>query len=89
MDIGSILGLVIGFLGILLGFLIEAHWHFSALSGLIQVASIFIVFGGTIGAVILTFPMDELKKLGSALKLVFTKTRHDEVGIINKMIDLA
>ncbi|MCX7772884.1 MAG: flagellar motor protein [Clostridia bacterium] len=89
MDIGSIIGLIVGFAGILTGFLIEAKFNFAALGSLIQPPAIAIVFGGTIGAVLFSFPLEEVKKLGAALKLIFGKVEHDEVGIINQMIGLA
>lgn len=89
MDLGSLIGLILGFAGILTGFLIEAKFDFTALGALFQPPAIAIVFGGTIGAVVLSFPMEEIKKLGGAIKLIFGKTEHDEVGVINQILELA
>lgn len=89
MDIGSLLGLIIGFGGILIGFVMESGWNFGAIANLIQAQAASIVIGGTIGAVILNFPLDEVKKIPAALKMIFTKSETDVVAIIRKMIEFA
>ncbi len=89
MDIGSILGLVIGFVGICLGFLIEAKYDFGAFIGLVQPPAAAIVLGGTIGAVVLAFPTPELKRLPGALKTIFTSKEHNEVDIVTQLAELS
>ena len=89
MDIGTIIGLIIGFAGVLAGFLEEAHWNFGALGGLVQIAAAFIVFGGTIGAVFISFPLEDIKRIPGALKLIFSKVELDEAGTIRLIIRLA
>lgn len=89
MDIGSIAGLVIAFAGLILGYLLEAHMDFSLLGALIQPSAASIVFGGTIGAVLVSFPLSELKKLPGLMKLVFTQKTYNEVDIINKLAELS
>jgi len=85
MDIGSILGLVVGFGGLLIGYVLE---H-GILSKLILTPPICIVFGGTIGATLISFPLSELKKIPGLLKVVFTQKKYDEVSIINQLADLS
>lgn len=89
MDIGSILGLVIGFFGILFGYILEAKFDFGAFGALFQPTAISIVIGGTVGAVVLSFPMEELKKLPEAIKKIFNKKSTNEVVIINQLIEYA
>ena len=89
MDIGAILGVIIGLGGILLGYIMEAKWNMSAFIALIQPTAAAIVFGGTIGAVMLSFPMHDLKKLGWALKTVFTKKEYNEHEIIDYIVNLS
>lgn len=86
MDIGSIIGLILGFGAVLAGFIIEG----GDLADLIAQSSPFIiVFGGTFGAVILSFPLSEIKQIPSALSAVFKNKKADPVGIINHLSELS
>ncbi|RCX14324.1 chemotaxis protein MotA [Anaerobacterium chartisolvens] len=89
MDIGALIGLITAFSGLILGFLIEAKFEFTALSGLISAPAASFVLIGTIGAVILSFPVSELKKLPGALKTVFTIKHYNEVDMINQLAELS
>lgn len=86
MDIGSILGIIIGIGAILAGFVIEKGDPMSLIS---QPSPLIIVFGGTIGATMLSFPIDDLKKIPDALKSIFTTKKQDAVGIINQLAELS
>lgn len=68
MDITTILGLIIGFLGILFGFILEG----GHLGALVAIAPILIVVFGTLGATVIGIPLKELKKLPKWLKIAFT-----------------
>jgi len=68
MDITTILGLIVGFAGLIFGFLLEG----GHLSALIALAPVLIVIVGTLGATIIGIPFDELKKLPQWLKIAFT-----------------
>lgn len=85
MDIATIIGLVVGFGGILVGYLAEG----GIFSKLIQPTAASIVFGGTIGAVLISFPLSDLKKMISSIKTVFTQKSLNEVDIINKLAELS
>lgn len=89
MDIGAIIGLIVGFSGLIIGFLIEAKWNFGNLLGLISPPAAAIVFLGTFGATIVAFPISELKKIPEALKTVFTIKSFNEVDIINQLAELS
>jgi len=86
MDFGSLLGLAIGFGGVLLGYVLEGGNILNLVS---QPSAMIIVFGGTIGATILSFPMNDILKVPSALKTIFTTKKHDAVGIINQLAELS
>jgi chemotaxis protein MotA len=86
MDIGSILGIVIGVGAILAGFVIEGGDPMSLIR---QPSPLIIVFGGTFGATILSFPIEDLKKIPNALKTIFTTKKQDAVGIINQLSELS
>ncbi len=85
MDIGSIIGIILGLTGILLGYVLE---H-GILSKLILAPPICIVFGGTFGAILVAFPLSEIKKLPGLLKIVFTQKQYNEVDIINQLAELS
>lgn len=86
MDLSSLIGLVLGFAALILGYVLEGG-HVSALVA--QLSPYIIIFGGTTGAVLLNFPLSELKKLPDLLKIVFTQKNHSEVEIINLLADLS
>jgi chemotaxis protein MotA len=86
MDIGTIIGIIVGIGAIALGFRLEGG-EFSAL---VKEASPFIiVFGGTAGATILSFPLADIKKIPDALKTIFTNKKNDPVAIINQLAELS
>lgn len=89
MDISSILGIVIGLVGLLGGYLFEAHFNVALLSELIQPSAVLIVFGGTIGCLMVSYPMAEIKRIPSLLQLVFKQKQYNEIDIINNLADLS
>jgi chemotaxis protein MotA len=85
MDISSIIGLALGFAGVIAGYLIEG----GSLIRLIGIPPICIVFGGTFGATFLSFPLSEMKKIPGLLKMAFTQKQYNEVDIINQLAELS
>ena len=85
MDITSIFGIFFGIFCILLGQMMEG----GNMAQLMQVTAAFIVFGGTAGAVILSFPMEDLVQSGKELKLVFFQGAVDYNAVIEKIINYA
>ena len=67
MDLITFFGLVVGVFGIVGGMLMEG----GELSALMQLTAFIIVFGGTIGAVMVSTTKEDLKKGLSLLKLAF------------------
>ncbi len=85
MDITTILGFILGFGGILLGY-VEEGGKLPALWGM---APFLIVFVGGFGAMLITFPLSELKKAFATLPMVFTQKKYNEIDIINELADLS
>ncbi len=85
MDITAILGLIIGFGGVLLGNAEEG----GSPAGLISIAAVLIVFGGGTGALLSAFPLSEIKKLPMAIKSVFFQKKYNEIEIINQLAELS
>jgi chemotaxis protein MotA len=85
MDITTIAGILIGFTGIIIGYLLE---H-GVLSTLVLLPPICIVFGGAAGALLVSFPLSEVKKLPEAVMGVIKDVKSNEVDIIQQMAELS
>ncbi|WP_340026083.1 flagellar motor protein [Paenibacillus sp. FSL K6-1096] len=72
MDITTIIGLLAGLAAMVGGFL----WEGGSLSGLLQPNAALIVFGGTLAAVLVSFPASRLRSTAAGLRLAFGR-RHD------------
>jgi chemotaxis protein MotA len=85
MDLNSIGGVLLAIGMILLGQWLEGGHAGS----LVQPTAALIVFGGTIGSVMVAYPMNEFLhglKLG---KLAFTNPKHDLAGVAKQIVELA
>lgn len=68
MDLSTIIGIIAGFGALLIGYLLEE----GSVGALGQFSAAVIVFGGTAGAIITSFPLSELKKFPQWMKTAFT-----------------
>lgn len=85
MDITTLIGLIIGFAGLIGGYLLDG----GHLNALFIPSALLIVFGGTIGAVIVSFPSSHLKGTGTALSMAFRERKHDPHQLIGEIVDMA
>lgn len=85
MDIATLLGLLIGLGGLIGGFLWEGG-HAGML--LVKTAAV-IVFGGTFGAVIISFTMEEIKTVPYFLKVIFTDKKVDYLTVLDSLVETA
>lgn len=67
----GIIGMIFAFAMIIAAFVLEG----GHLSGLWEYTALMIVLGGTVGAVTISFPMDEIKKVPSMLKVAFSNKK--------------
>ena len=65
MDLATLIGLIIGLFGLIGGFLMEGG-HAGML--MVETAAV-IVFGGTFGATIASYPLEDIKKVPYFTKL--------------------
>ncbi len=79
MDISSLIGIIAGVTFILIGQIMEG----GTIGQLIQVTAAFIVFGGTFGAVVLSFPQKDLINSVLMVKDIFLMPPPD----LNKLIE--
>jgi chemotaxis protein MotA len=69
MDLTLLIGILIGFAAILGGFMIEG----GAVASLLIISPAIIVIGGTIGATLASYPMNDIVKAMKALAYTFSK----------------
>lgn len=85
MDIATLIGLLVGFGGLLVGFAAEG----GGVGMLVAGPAALIVFGGTFGATIASFTMDELKTLGGFMKMLVTDVKVDYSGTLDNLVRTA
>ncbi|TVY09361.1 flagellar motor protein [Paenibacillus cremeus] len=85
MDLTTILGIVLGLAALVGGYM----WDGGHLGALIVPSAMLIVFGGTFGAVAVSFPMSRLKELPKAFSMAFKETHRDPAAIIEEVVDMA
>lgn len=73
MAISALAGVIIGILSLVIAFVLEG----GHLGALLEPTAAMIVFGGTIGAVVLSFPSEDLKRLLPMFKIIFTGKTKD------------
>ncbi len=85
MDLTSVIGIIIGIACILVGQALEG----GNIGQLLQVTAAFIVFGGTAGAVVLSFSAEELKNSVVLLKDIFFGENPNFEDVIAELIKFA
>jgi chemotaxis protein MotA len=84
-DLGTILGILVAFLGILVGQAIEG----GSVLQILQPTAAMIVFGGTLGATMIGFPIGVLKQAAADLMHIFKEENLEPAAIIDDVIKLA
>jgi chemotaxis protein MotA len=84
-DLATILGIVIALLGILVGQAIEG----GSVLQILQPTAAMIVFGGTVGATMIGFPLSVMKQAGADLLQIFKEEVVDPSGVIDEVIRFA
>ncbi|HEX3026684.1 MAG TPA: MotA/TolQ/ExbB proton channel family protein [Clostridia bacterium] len=85
MNFSLILGVLVALGGVLAGFLIEKGTFISLWSP----SAFCIVFGGTIGIAMITYPMSSMKKIPAAMKLITFQKKHDTKKLVDMLCDIA
>lgn len=84
-DISTVIGLIVGIVCVI----ISIFWGGGNPGNFIDEASIFIVFGGVIGAMLISYPMPKLLEGLKTIKHAFNKKEIDPTEVITKINDLA
>ncbi len=87
MDITTILGILIALGGVVGGYIMESKGGIAeALVGLWSATAAPIILGGTAGAVLVSFPINEVKLIGSMFKMVLFNKKINELQTIQEMV---
>lgn len=84
MDVTSLFGLALGF-----GLLVVSITTSGPLALFWDSASVLIVFGGTFGAIMVNYPLKDLKRIGSLLRIIFSSDEHHPQEIISVLVTFA
>ncbi len=85
MDLTTVIGLVMGF-GMMLGaFMLEGGSPIA----LLGLSAAMIVFGGTFGALFISFSGKQMKSMLTLFRMAFQKKDQDPLGVINQLVELA
>lgn len=85
MDLTTLLGLLLGLASLLIAFVMEG----GSPAALLGLSAGLIVFGGTIGAVVVSFPGDQLRNVGVLLRVAFKKPKDEPLAVIDQLVELA
>ncbi len=80
MDLSSIIGIIVGFGMLLLAYVVEG----GSMLALLQPTAAMIVFGGTIGAVLTSFAMSDVKQVPKLFKIMFKEKKYE----VNELITI-
>ena len=85
MNIFLIIGLIVGFGGVIYGYVADE----GVLSALLRPSAAAIVFGGTFGFLLLAFPISYIKQVPKALKAIFFRKKKNYAQVIDLLYNLA
>src|SRR5690625_3745042 len=85
MDLATLIGLIFGILALVIGFL----WEGGQIGTLFEATALLIVVGGTIGAVIVSYPLSELKRLPALTMDAFRDPSLNTSETIAQMVEMA
>ena len=84
MDLASIIGLIVG-----VGFIIFGIMSSGTLALFIDVPSMLIVGGGTMGATLVNYPLGEVLGVVKVVKKAFFHTEESPIGVIDTLVSFA
>jgi chemotaxis protein MotA len=89
LDIATVIGLVLGWGGLLLSLLIEAHFDVAELAAYANFPGLLIIGLGTAGATIVSFTMEDIKNLVPIIRNAFVSKGFDPVNVVTTLVGYA
>jgi chemotaxis protein MotA len=89
LDIATIVGLVVGWGGLLMALLWEAHFDVGALAAYANGPGLLIIVAGTAGAVVVSFTLEDMANLGNIMNKAFRTKVTDPVTVVTTLVGYA
>ncbi len=89
MDLASVIGLGASFFFLIISILINAEFDMGAAGGMIDIPSVMIVFGGTLGSTLLSTQLNKAIGGFKAIGKIFKEPENNPGNAITEIIDLA
>lgn len=90
MNLALIIGFLVAYGMTMFGIMWDgASFQFGAVMNFVDIPSILITFGGTIGVIIMSFPFSYLSKIPAHFKIIMGSQKFDPLYYINVMTDLS
>lgn len=89
LEITTAIGLLLGFGALIIAHIWENGWQIGAVMSLVNPSAALIVFGGTFGALFISFPLEEIKQLPKALRHSFYKNDLQPGSLVGKLVQFA
>jgi chemotaxis protein MotA len=90
MDFATIIGLFLGVGLIGTGMYLGSVQQGVPISKFFEIVSLMIVLGGTLAATAIAFPLNEVKRVISLLRIVFSKSKHENLGpLVDEIVELS
>lgn len=93
MDITTIVGIIAGLILVTFGVVFDMEaptfFVFENLKNFIDIPSIFIVLGGTLSAVVASYPLNNLKQIPKHVKILITGNKYDPMEYIDLLVEFS
>ena len=86
MDLSTLIGIVLGFVIIVVSITMD---DIKAINNFINMPSLFIVVGGTIMAIVASYPFSILKNIPSHMRILFQGKRFHNISCIETLVEFA
>jgi len=81
----TIIGIGLALFSLVVSFTMEG----GKLSDLFSLTAVLLIFGGTIGATMVSFSVTELKAVPALLKKILSRSQQDEIAVIEQIVGMA
>jgi len=88
-DLSTIIGLLVGWGSLFIALLLEGGGNVGLVVMFLQLSAFFIVFGGTLGATIISYPWSTISNIFPVLKQAFLQRQMDPNQVITTLVGFA
>jgi chemotaxis protein MotA len=89
LDLGTVVGIMVGFGSLLTAIILEFNELNPDLgSQFLQVSAILMIIGGSMGATMISFPLEEVTKIPALLSKAFFQSGYDAAEFVDKIVKL-